>query len=86
MITQPKLLFLDEPTSGLDAFTAINIVESIRDLAVKKQCAVLMTIHQPREQILSLFSKVILLSQGKVLYFGDLPGKHKNESCNLLTH
>jgi ABC-type multidrug transport system ATPase subunit len=74
LITRPRLLFLDEPTSGLDAFTAVNIVECVRDLAMKENRAVLMTIHQPRESILSLFSKVILLSQGKVMYFGDIPG------------
>ncbi|KAI3642679.1 hypothetical protein MP228_012234 [Amoeboaphelidium protococcarum] len=74
LITQPKLLFLDEPTSGLDAFTASNIVSTVKKLAVDSNRAVIMTIHQPREYILTLFDKLILLSEGKTVYFGPVQG------------
>ena len=74
LVTDPKLLFLDEPTSGLDAFTASTIVETVKKIAVQGKRTVLMTIHQPREYILSLFDKLILLSAGKLVYFGDVQG------------
>jgi ABC-type multidrug transport system ATPase subunit len=74
LVTKPRLLFLDEPTSGLDSFTAGKIVQCIRGLAERDQSTVLLTIHQPREHILSLFSKIILLSHGKLVFFGNVQG------------
>jgi ABC-type multidrug transport system ATPase subunit len=70
LVTNPHILFLDEPTSGLDAFNAFNVVQVIKDLAKKEGKIVLMTIHQPRTDILALFDKVLLLSAGKCLWFG----------------
>ncbi|KAH6562521.1 hypothetical protein BASA62_009057 [Batrachochytrium salamandrivorans] len=65
------ILFLDEPTSGLDAFNSLNIVSTIKQLAAKQGKIVLMTIHQPRTDILELFDKIILLSMGRCLWFGN---------------
>lgn len=61
---------MDEPTSGLDSFTAFNIISTIKNLAVTQNKIVLMTIHQPRTDILELFDKVILLSAGKLVWYG----------------
>jgi ABC-type multidrug transport system ATPase subunit len=71
-------LFLDEPTSGLDAFTSLNIIKTIKELAVSQKKIVLMTIHQPRTDILDLLDKVFLLSLGKCVFFGS------NEGMGLL--
>jgi ABC-type multidrug transport system ATPase subunit len=68
--SDPRLLFLDEPTSGLDAFTAFYIVDNVKQLAVQEWRTMVMTIHQPRSNILGLFDKILLLSQGKVVFFG----------------
>lgn len=72
LVTSPSVLFLDEPTSGLDAFTAQAIIEKITELAKTSKKTVLMTIHQPRTDILNLFDKVILLSGGKTVFFGSV--------------
>ena len=72
LVSDPRLIFLDEPTSGLDAFTAHYIVESIKRLAEDEFRTILMTIHQPRANILQLFDKILLLSQGKTVFFGNL--------------
>ncbi|GJD12541.1 ABC transporter G family member 7 [Galdieria sulphuraria] len=69
LVRDPSLIFLDEPTSGLDAFNAQSVVNSLVCLA-RKNRAVLMTIHQPRSDIFSLIDSLLLLSEGKVLYFG----------------
>jgi ABC-2 type transport system ATP-binding protein len=47
---EPKILFLDEPTSGLDAFTAVNIISTVSNLAKNpaRKTTVMLTIHQPR--------------------------------------
>ncbi|KAJ3336599.1 hypothetical protein HDU91_001727, partial [Kappamyces sp. JEL0680] len=70
LVTNPHILFLDEPTSGLDAFNAFNAIEAIKNLAKAEKKIVLLTIHQPRTDILDLFDKVILLSMGKLVWFG----------------
>lgn len=73
MVTSPSILFLDEPSSGLDSFTAQAIVENISQVAKQSKKTVLMTIHQPRTDILNLFDKIILLSSGRVVFFGTVP-------------
>lgn len=72
LVTNPQVLFLDEPTSGLDAFNALNVMEIIKKLSVEQGKVVLMTIHQPRTDILELFDKIVLLSSGKTVFFGPL--------------
>ena len=73
LVTDPQILFLDEPTSGLDAFTALNVVEQCKELTKEEGKYVLMTIHQPRTDILSLFDKILLLCQGgRVVFYGSL--------------
>lgn len=72
LVSDPRLMFLDEPTSGLDAFTAFYIIESIKRLAEREYRTIIMTIHQPRTNILNLFDKILLLSQGKTVFFGNL--------------
>lgn len=70
MLINPSLLFLDEPTSGLDSTTAQRIVSTLWELANSGR-TVAMTIHQPSSRIFYLFHKVLLLSEGSPLYFGD---------------
>lgn len=72
MVTQPRLIFLDEPTTGLDAFTAQTIVQTMQDLAHIDKRTLLVTIHQPRANILHLFDRILLLSGGKTVFFGKI--------------
>lgn len=74
LVTNPSLLFLDEPSSGLDSFTALNLIETMKKIAVDDNKTVVMTIHQPRESILDQIDKIILLSAGKVVYAGPVAG------------
>ncbi|KAI9503814.1 hypothetical protein GGI25_005786 [Coemansia spiralis] len=70
LLTDPRLLFLDEPTSGLDSNSSELVVELVKKISVEQGLATLMTIHQPSARIFNIFDKVILLSQGRVVYFG----------------
>jgi ABC-type multidrug transport system ATPase subunit len=74
LITTPQVLFLDEPTSGLDAFTAFNIISNIKAIAKKRNKIVIMTIHQPRTDIMDLIDKILLLSSGKTVWLGSTSG------------
>jgi ATP-binding cassette subfamily G (WHITE) protein 2 len=73
LVMRPRVLFLDEPTSGLDAATAVQVVQTVRSLAMKG-CTVAMSIHQPRFSIFKLLDHVILLSDGVIIYQGPTMG------------
>ncbi|BBN19617.1 ATP-binding cassette, subfamily G (WHITE), member 2 [Marchantia polymorpha subsp. ruderalis] len=73
LLTRPRLLFLDEPTSGLDSASSFHVVSTLRNLAHDGR-TVLCSIHQPSSQVFQLFDILCLLSGGKQIYFGDLPG------------
>ena len=65
------LLFLDEPTSGLDSDTAWSVCTLLQKLAKQGQ-SILCTIHQPSGVLFEMFDRLLLLSKGKSLYFGDI--------------
>ena len=73
MLANPSILFLDEVTTGLDASTAFQLVRTLRCLA-RKGRTIIVTIHQPRSEIWSLFDRVLLLAGGKVVYSGPTGG------------
>jgi len=67
--TNPSLLFLDEPTSGLDAFNAESVMRTLRSIADSGR-TVICTVHQPRSSVFELFDKLLVLSEGSMMYFG----------------
>ncbi|KAG0330422.1 hypothetical protein BG000_011714 [Podila horticola] len=69
LLSSPSVLLLDEPTSGLSSSDALNVANAIKDLATKG-CTIILTVHQPRSDIYELFDDLLLLSLGKVVYFG----------------
>ncbi|RNJ55743.1 hypothetical protein D7B24_008171 [Verticillium nonalfalfae] len=65
------LLFFDEPTSGLDSQTSWSICNLMEKLTQHGQ-AILCTIHQPSAMLFQRFDRLLLLSKGKTIYFGDI--------------
>ena len=72
LVYHPKLLCADEPTSGLDTTTAIQCVKYIKEIAKKSNSGCILSIHQPNQELLSLFDNIILLVDGKTTFFGSL--------------
>lgn len=70
LINNPKVLFLDEPTSGLDSASALRVVRILKQLAVNDKRTIFCTIHQPRASMLPYFDLILLLAEGKTVYFG----------------
>ncbi|KAA8532762.1 hypothetical protein F0562_032795 [Nyssa sinensis] len=70
MLVNPSLLLLDEPTSGLDSTTAQRIVSTLRGLARGRR-TVITTIHQPSSRLYWMFDKVVVLSEGCLIYSGS---------------
>ena len=71
IISLPSILFLDEPTSGLDSETAFECMDAVRDITDQYRTT-MVTIHQPSPETFALFDTLLLLSSGKVTYFGPM--------------
>lgn len=73
LLTKPQVLFLDEPTTGLDSNTSIHLVETVKKLASEYGITILLTIHQPRFEILEAVDEICLLAKGgNMIFSGSL--------------
>ncbi|RVW48888.1 ABC transporter G family member 25 [Vitis vinifera] len=69
MLINPSLLILDEPTSGLDSTSAYRLVSTLVSLANKGK-TIVTSMHQPSSRVYQMFHSVLVLSEGRCLYFG----------------
>lgn len=67
LLTKPSVLFLDEPTSGLDPSVEEKIMRHFKKMA-QQGTTVLITTHILYS--LNLLDRIIILSQGKLVFFG----------------
>ncbi|KAF0979176.1 hypothetical protein FDP41_001519 [Naegleria fowleri] len=72
LINNPDLLLLDEYSSGLDSFTALQIGKTLSSMAHEQKKTILATLHQPSSSLFALFDNVMLLSKGRLIYFGPI--------------
>ncbi|KAJ3084707.1 hypothetical protein HK102_000575 [Quaeritorhiza haematococci] len=72
LLQKPDILVLDEPTSGLDAKSALDVMAMLKFLALKRGKTVLCSIHQPRKEIFDLFSQVLVMNAGRLVFDGDV--------------
>jgi hypothetical protein len=70
LVAAPMVLVLDEPTSGLDATSALSIVKLLKSLS-SLGVTVICIIHQPRQEIFLSLDRVLLLSRGCQVFFGE---------------
>jgi len=69
LLTDPSILFLDEPTSGLSSQDTLIVMDLLRRLANEGK-TIILTIHQPSLEAYKKMDNVIILSQGKLMYYG----------------
>ncbi|KAL2450239.1 ABC multidrug transporter atrF [Exophiala dermatitidis] len=70
MITRASVQGWDNSSRGLDASTALEYVQSIRTLTNMAQTSTAVSLYQAGESLYKLVDKVLLIDQGKCLYFG----------------
>lgn len=71
LIREPSILFVDEPTSGLSSRDSENVMDLLRELALKGKL-IFVVIHQPSSEIYKMFDKMIVLDTGGYLiYYGN---------------
>ncbi|MCF0234881.1 MAG: ATP-binding cassette domain-containing protein [Thermoguttaceae bacterium] len=63
---EPRLLLLDEPTSALDLKNRGEIIDLLREYAVKRGAAVLTSIHDLNDAF-ALADRMVALKNGHVL-------------------
>ncbi len=63
LIREPSVLFVDEPTSGLSSRDSENIMDLLKELALKGKL-VFVVIHQPSSDIFKMFDKLLILDRG----------------------
>lgn len=69
IVALPDVIFLDEPTTGLDSAISYEVMAAVRNLANQNR-TVICTIHQPSPQTYMLFDKLLLLAEGRVIFYG----------------
>ncbi len=71
LIREPSVLFVDEPTSGLSSRDSENIMDLLKELALKGKL-IFVVIHQPSSDIFKMFDKLMILDVGGYpIYYGN---------------
>jgi ABC-type multidrug transport system ATPase subunit/uncharacterized tellurite resistance protein B-like protein len=71
LLREPALMFCDEPTSGLSSRDSENIIDLLKELALKGKL-VFAVIHQPSSDIFKMFDKLLILDTGGYqIYYGN---------------
>lgn len=72
IVTQGSVFRWDNSTRGLDASTALEWTKAIRGMTDILRLSTIVTLYQAGNGILSLFDKVLLLDEGKQIYYGPM--------------
>ncbi len=72
LIREPAVMFVDEPTSGLSSKDSQNVVDLLKELALRGKL-IFVVIHQPSADIYKTFDEMIILDRGGYLAFQGNP-------------
>ena len=72
LIREPSILFIDEPTSGLSSRDSDNIIDLLKELALRGKL-IFSVIHQPSSNIFKLFDRLIIMDQGGLPIYNGIP-------------
>jgi ABC-type multidrug transport system ATPase subunit len=70
MVTSATVLAWDNSTRGLDASTALDYAKSLRILTNIYKTTTFVSLYQASENIYAQFDKVLVIDQGRQVYFG----------------
>jgi ABC-type multidrug transport system ATPase subunit len=71
LLREPTILFVDEPTSGLSSRDSENIMDLLKELALRGKM-VFVVIHQPSSDIFKMFDTLIIMDVGGFqIYYGN---------------
>ncbi len=71
LIREPFVLFVDEPTSGLSSNDSLNVMNLLKEQALKGKF-LMVNIHQPSSEIFKMFDNLLILDKGGYpVYYGN---------------
>ena len=70
LMARPRVLILDEPCAGLDPAARENFLQFLQKLGARKNSATLILVTHHVEEIMPVFSRVLILKRGSVLAAG----------------
>jgi iron complex transport system ATP-binding protein len=71
MMATPRVLILDEPCAGLDPAAREHFLQFLQRLGRQRNAPTLVLVTHHVEEIMPVFSHVLILDQGKVLAAGE---------------
>lgn len=71
LMAQPRLLILDEPCAGLDPAAREHFLQFLQRLGRRKDSPALVLVTHHVEEIMPVFSRVLVLKAGRVLAAGS---------------
>src|SRR5438270_140016 len=57
-----------------DSSLALELTRILKEFAVEQRKTIIMVIHQPSSQVFESFDKLMLMSDGHMVYFGERAG------------
>jgi len=72
MISRGSICCWDNTTRGLDSSTALDFVKSLRIFTDIYKLPTLVSLYQASESIYGLFDKVLVIDEGRQVYFGPI--------------
>ena len=82
IMQKPKLLLCDEPIASLDPSSAKTIMDLLRDMAMKRNIACIVNLHQ-LDVALKYSTRIIGLSKGQIVFDGP-PEELNKETIELI--
>jgi len=70
LLANPEIIFLDEPTSGLSSVDTKILMDKLKQLSDSGK-TIILTIHQPSLENYKKMDNIIILTHGKMAYFGS---------------
>jgi ABC-2 type transport system ATP-binding protein len=83
LLHKPRLLLLDEPTIGLDVVAQSAIHRCLAEYNRSRKTTILLTSHYMRD-VESLCSRILVISDGKLIYGGDIKGLKERFNTNKI--
>ncbi len=71
LMAKPRVLILDEPCAGLDPAAREHFLQFLQRLGAQKNSPTLVLVTHHVEEIMPVFSRVLILKDGRVLATGD---------------
>jgi ABC-type multidrug transport system ATPase subunit len=79
-----RLFILDEPLSGLDSIIALHLVRCLSSIAKRYNLSIVMSVHQPSNEMYDLLDNIMFIHSGKMAYHGPASNALKEMPNNTL--